>query len=67
MNDLGMTLAWLAVQVSLVLVPGLILYALAARRGPAAGASVATLSLGLVVALTRRRVPARDRARAADR
>ncbi len=51
MNDLGMTLVWLAVQVSLVLAPAMALYALAARRGPAAGASVATLSLALVVAL----------------
>jgi hypothetical protein len=52
MNDFGITLAWLAVQVSLVLAPGLILYVLAARRSPAAGASVAALCLGLVVALT---------------
>ena len=51
MNDIGMTLVWLAVQVSLVLAPALAVYALAARRGPAAGAWVATLSLGLVVAL----------------
>jgi hypothetical protein len=51
MNHLGMTLAWLAVQVSFVLAPALVLYALAARRGPAAGAWVATLSLGLVVAV----------------
>jgi hypothetical protein len=52
MSDLGITLAWLAVQVSLVLAPGMVLYSLAARRGPAAGSSVATLCLGLVVALT---------------
>jgi beta-lactamase regulating signal transducer with metallopeptidase domain len=52
MNDLGLTMAWLAVQVSLVLVPALVLYAMAARRSPAAGASVAAMSLGLVVALT---------------
>jgi hypothetical protein len=51
MNNLGMTLVWLAVQVSLLLAPALVLYALAARRGPAAGAWVATLSLGLVVAV----------------
>jgi hypothetical protein len=52
MTELGLTLAWLAVQVSLVLVPGLILYAMAARRGPAAGASIATLGLGMVVVLS---------------
>ena len=51
MNDLGLTLAWLAVQVALLLLPALALHALASRRGPAAGAWVASLSLGLVVAL----------------
>ena len=42
-----------------MLVPALALYALASRRGPAAGAWVAALSLGLVVALTCRGVRAR--------
>lgn len=51
MNDLGLTLAWLAVQVALVLGPALVLQALASRRGPAPGAWVAAWSLGLVVAL----------------
>jgi beta-lactamase regulating signal transducer with metallopeptidase domain len=51
MNDLGLTLAWLAVQVTLVLVPALALYATAARRGPDRAAWVAALSLALVVAL----------------
>ena len=51
MNDLGLTLAWLAVQVALLLAPALVLHALASRRGPAAGAWVAALSLGLVVVL----------------
>ncbi len=51
MNDLGLTLAWLAVQVSLVLVPAAALCALAARRSPSAGAWAASLSLGLVVTL----------------
>ncbi len=49
MNDLGLTLAWSAVQVSLVLIPAVALHALASRRDPASGAWVATLSLGLVV------------------
>ncbi|MDR3635457.1 MAG: M56 family metallopeptidase [Isosphaeraceae bacterium] len=52
MNDLGVTLAWLAVQVALVLAPALALQTLAARKGPAAGAWVAALSLGLVVVLS---------------
>jgi len=51
MTELGLTLAWVAVQVTLVLAPALALNALASRRGPAAGAWVAAVSLGLVVAL----------------
>jgi hypothetical protein len=51
MNDLGLTLAWLAVQVAILLAPALAVHALASRRGPAPGAWVATLSLGLVVIL----------------
>ncbi|MDR3621148.1 MAG: antirepressor regulating drug resistance protein, partial [Paludisphaera borealis] len=51
MNDLGIALAWLAVQVTLVLVPALALHAFASRRGPAAGAWIAALSLGLIAAL----------------
>jgi beta-lactamase regulating signal transducer with metallopeptidase domain len=50
-NDFGLTLAWLAVQVAILLAPALVLNALASRRGPDAGAWVAVLSLGLVVAL----------------
>ena len=52
MNDLGIALAWLSVQVTLVLVPALALVALASRRGPGAGAWVSTLGLGLVSALS---------------
>ncbi len=51
MNDLGLTLAWLAVQVAILLAPALVLNALALRRGPASSAWVAVLSLGLVVFL----------------
>ena len=51
MNDLGLTLAWLTVQVAILLAPALVLHALASRRGPVPGAWVAALSLGLVVAL----------------
>ncbi|MDG3004957.1 M56 family metallopeptidase [Paludisphaera mucosa] len=52
MNDLGIALAWLAVQVGLVLAPTLALHAWASRRGPAAGAWVATAGLVMVVALS---------------
>ena len=37
MNDLGMTLAWSAIQVTLVLVPAAVLHALASRRSAASG------------------------------
>jgi beta-lactamase regulating signal transducer with metallopeptidase domain len=49
MNDLGLTLAWSAVQVSLVLLPAAALHILASRRSPTSGAWVAAVSLGLVV------------------
>jgi beta-lactamase regulating signal transducer with metallopeptidase domain len=51
MNDLGLTLLWLTMQEGILLGPALVVNALASRRGPAAGAQVAVLSLGLVVAL----------------
>jgi len=51
MNNLGLTLAWIGVQIAIVLVPALGLHAMASRRGPAAGAQIAILSLGLVVFL----------------
>src|SRR5262249_6946634 len=52
MNELGLTLAWCAVQVSLLLIPTAALYAWASRRSPVSGAWVASLGLGLVVALS---------------
>ncbi len=52
MIAMGMTFAWLAVQVTLVLAPAIVAYVLAARRGPAAGASAAALGLGMVVVLS---------------
>jgi hypothetical protein len=52
MNELGITLAWLAVQILLLGLPSLALHALATRRGPDAGAWVAALCLGLVVVLS---------------
>ncbi len=51
MNDVGLTLAWLVVQIAILLAPALVLHGLASRRGPAPGAWVASLSLGLVVVL----------------
>jgi len=52
MNDLGLTLAWSAVQVSLILLPAAVLHSFASRRSPVSGAWVASMSLGLVVALS---------------
>ncbi|WP_165073239.1 M56 family metallopeptidase [Paludisphaera rhizosphaerae] len=52
MNDFGITLAWLAVQVALLMAPALALNLWASRRGPAAGASVAATALILVLALS---------------
>ena len=52
MNDLGLVLAWLGVQVALVLMPAAALHVLASRRGPGPGTWVASLSLGLVLALS---------------
>ncbi|WP_435021658.1 M56 family metallopeptidase [Tundrisphaera sp. TA3] len=51
MNHAGLTLAWLAIQDGFVLAPALAVHAWASRRGPAAGAWVASLSLALVLAL----------------
>jgi beta-lactamase regulating signal transducer with metallopeptidase domain len=52
MNELGTTLAWSALQVSLAGLAAVVLYVLAARRGPRAGAQVATASLAATVLLT---------------
>lgn len=52
MNNLGLSMAWCAVQVSLLLVPAVAIHALASRRSPATGAWVASLALGLVVAVS---------------
>ena len=51
MNDLGWTLAWLTVQVSLLLAPVLGLHVFAERRGRAVGSGIAAWSLGLVIIL----------------
>ena len=51
MNDLGMTLVWSAVQVTLVLIPAALLHALASRRSPASGSWIATVGLALSVAI----------------
>jgi beta-lactamase regulating signal transducer with metallopeptidase domain len=51
MNDLGMTLAWSAVRVTLVLVPAALLHTLASRRSPASGSWIATVGLALSVAI----------------
>lgn len=58
MSDLGIAFAWLAVQVALLLAPTTLLHAWASRRGPAAGAWVATVALAMVVALSAAAWPA---------
>ena len=49
MNDLGMTLVWSAIQVTLFLVPAASLHVLASRRSPASGSWIATVGLSLSV------------------
>ncbi len=61
MNDLGLTLAWLAVQVAILLAPALVLHGLASRRGPAPGAWVAVAEPRAGRGLERRGVRAPDR------
>jgi len=52
MNDLGMSLAWSAVQVALVMVPVVALHVLASRRSPASGSWIAVVGLELSVAIS---------------
>ncbi len=52
MNDFGMTLAWSAVQVSLVIAPAAVLHLVASRRSAASGAQVAATGLFLSVAIS---------------
>jgi hypothetical protein len=51
MNDLGISLVWLTVQVTTIALVGLVLSALLARRTPAAGATAALTSLALTAML----------------
>jgi beta-lactamase regulating signal transducer with metallopeptidase domain len=51
MNDLGIALVWLAVQVTAVALAGLGLTALAARRAPGAGAAAALTALIAIAVL----------------
>ena len=52
MNEFGMTLAWSAVQVSLVIAPAAVLHLIASRRSAASGAQVAATGLFLSVAIS---------------
>ena len=52
MNDLGLRLAWSALQTTLFALAASALYVLAARRRPASGAAVAAAGLGGVVVVT---------------
>jgi beta-lactamase regulating signal transducer with metallopeptidase domain len=51
MNDLGMTLAWSAIQITLILVPAAVLHAVASRRSPTSGSWIATVGLALSVVI----------------
>jgi beta-lactamase regulating signal transducer with metallopeptidase domain len=51
MNDLGMTLVWSAIQITLILVPAAILHVVASRRSPASGSWIATVGLALSVVI----------------
>ncbi|MDG3003999.1 M56 family metallopeptidase [Paludisphaera mucosa] len=51
MTDLGLMLAWSAVQASLVLATTAAIYLRASRRSPASGAWAASLGLGLALAV----------------
>ncbi len=51
MNGLGLALVWIAVQTTLLLIPAIFLHWLASRKGPAAGAWVASMSLVMVLLL----------------
>ena len=52
MNDLGLTLAWSALQVSLLMIPAVALHALALRRSAASGSWMAALGLALGLVIT---------------
>jgi len=52
MSDLGITMAWAALQVTLVLVPAAALHMLASRRSAASGSWMAVVGLGLSVAVS---------------
>jgi beta-lactamase regulating signal transducer with metallopeptidase domain len=51
MSDLGMTMAWSALQVSLILLPAAALHLLASRRSAATGSWMAVVGLSLGLAL----------------
>ena len=52
MSELGLILSWAALQVTLLALAGVALYALAVRRGPGAGAPVAVACLAASAVLT---------------
>ena len=52
MNELGIALAGLVIQVTLAMLPATALHLLASRRGPVAGSWTAAASLAMIVGLT---------------
>jgi len=52
MNELGIALGWLAIQIALAMLPAAALHLLASRRGPVAGSWMAAASLVMIVGIT---------------
>jgi len=52
MNELGLALGWLAIQVTLAMLPAAALHLLSSRRGPVAGSWMAAAGLAMIVGLT---------------
>ena len=52
MNDFGMTLAWNAARVSLVMIPAAAIYMIASRRSPLSGAWGAAMGLTVAILIT---------------
>ena len=52
MNQLGIALGWLAIQVTLAMLPAIALHLVASRRGPVAGSWLAAAGLAMIVGIS---------------
>ena len=52
MNGLGIALGGLAIQITLAMLPAMVLHLLASRRGPVAGSWMAAASLAMIVGIS---------------